>query len=76
MVGDEMLEIELDDIYFLTGLSLRGESIYFGGRGGSGESVDAYVNDLCMEGTRKEGGKLPIQHVIDVLLKTILFTIT
>lgn len=76
MVEDQMLEIEVDDIYFLMGLSRRGDSIYIGGRGGSGESVDSYVNDLCVEGTRKQGEKLPIQHVIDVLLKTILFTVT
>ena len=76
MVRDQMLEIEVDDIYFLMGLSHRGESVYFGGRGGSGESVDSYVNDLCMEGTRKQGRKMPIQHVTDVPLKTILFTVT
>ena len=60
MVGEQMLEIEVDDIYFLTGLSHRGESMYFGGRGGSGESVDSYVSDLCVSGTRKQGRKLPI----------------
>ena len=38
--------------------------------------MDSYVNDRCIEGTRKQGGKLPIQHVRDVPLKTILFTIT
>ena len=31
MVGDQALDIEVDDIYFLTGLSRRGESVYFGG---------------------------------------------
>lgn len=51
MVSDKMLEIEIDDIYFLTGLSHRG---------GSGESMDSYVNDLCIEGTHKQGRKLPI----------------
>ena len=38
--------------------------------------MDSYVNDLCVEGTRKQGGKLPIRHVTYVPLKTILFTIT
>lgn len=50
--------------------------MYFGGRGGSGESVDSYMSDLWVEGTYKQGRKLPIQHVIDVPLKTILFTVT
>ena len=60
LVGDQTLEIEVDDIYFLIGLSRRGESVYFGGQGGSGESVDSYVNDLCVSGIHKQGGKLPI----------------
>lgn len=76
MVGDQTLEIEVDDIYFLTWLSRRGESVYFGGRGGSRESVDSYVSDLCVPGTRKQGRKLPIQHVTYVPLKTILFMAT
>lgn len=76
LVGDQILDIDMGGIYFLTRLSHQGESVYFGGRGGSGESVDSYVSDLCVEGTPKQGGKLPIQHVSDIPLKTILFTIT
>ena len=76
MVGDPALDIEVDDIYFLTGLSHRGESVYFGGRGGGEESIDSYVSDLCVEGTRKQGGKLPVQHVTNIPLKTIMFTVT
>jgi hypothetical protein len=76
MVRDQALDIEVDDIHFLTGLSHRGESVYFSGRGGGGESVNSYMSDLCVEGTRKQGGKLPSQHVTDIPLKTILFTVT
>ena len=76
LVGDRVLDIDMDDINFLTGLSHRGELVYFGGRGGGKESVDSYMSDLCMEGTHKQGGKLPIQHVLEIPLKTILFTIT
>lgn len=60
LVRDQLLDIEIDDIYFLTGLSHRGEWVEFGGRVGGGESVDSYVSELCMEGTCKQGGKLPI----------------
>jgi hypothetical protein len=38
--------------------------------------VDSYVNDLCTLRTRKQGKKLPIQHVMDVALKMILFIVT
>ena len=49
--------------------------MYFGYRGGSRELVESYVSDLCVSETRKQGRKLSIHHVTDVLLKTILFTI-
>jgi hypothetical protein len=76
LVKDQLLDIDIDDIYFLTGLSCRGESVEFGGQGGGGESVDLYVSDLCVEGTCKQGRKLPTQHVSDIPLRTILYTDT
>ena len=76
MVREQTLEIEVDGIYFLIGLSHRGEPMYFSGRGGSRELVDSYVSDLCVSRTHKQGGKLPIQHITNVSLKTILFTVT
>jgi hypothetical protein len=76
VVSDQILEMDVDDIYFLVGLSHRGEPISFGGWGGSGESMDSYVNDLCTLGTRKQGGTLPIKHVTIFSLKKILFTVT
>ena len=76
LVGDQYLEMEIDDIYFLTGLSRRGEPVKFGGRRGGGEPVESYIRDLCAEGTRRQGGKLPIQHVTDIPLCTILYTVT
>ena len=50
--------------------------VEFGGRGGGGEPVESYIRDLCAEGTRRQGEKLPIQHVTDILLRTILYTVT
>ena len=76
MASNQNVEIKVDDIYFLIGLSHRGESVYFGGQGGSGESVDSYVSDLCPSGTHEKGRKLSIQHMTDVPLKTILFIVT
>ena len=76
LVSDQLLDIEIDDIYFLTRLSHQGERVEFGGQGGGRESVDSYVSDLCVEGTRKQGGKLPIQHVSDIPLRTILYIVT
>jgi len=76
LVRDQYLDIEVDDIYFLTGLSRRGDPVEFGSRGGGGEPVESYIRDLCTDGTRRQGGKLPIQHVTDIPLRTILYTVT
>ena len=38
--------------------------------------MESYIRDLCTEGTRRQGGKLPIQHVTDIPLRTILYTVT
>jgi hypothetical protein len=76
LVDDQYLDIEIDDIYFLTGLSCRGDPVEFENRGGGGEPVESYIRDLCTEGTRHQGGKLPIQHVTDIPLRTILYTVT
>ena len=60
LVGDQLLDIEIDDIYFLTGLSRRGERVEFGGCGGGGEPMDSYIRYLCIEGTCQQGTNLPI----------------
>ena len=76
LVGDQLLDIEVDDIYFLIGLSHRGERVEFNDREGGGELVESYIKDLCANGTHRQGGKLSIQHVMDIPLRTILYTMT
>ena len=53
LVGDQLLDIEVDDIYFLTRLSHRGEMVEFGSHGGGGEPVESYIMDLCADGIRR-----------------------
>ena len=38
--------------------------------------MESYIRDLCVEGTCHQGGKLPIQHLTDIPLHTILYTVT
>ena len=66
----------MDDIYFLTGPSRRDETVEFSSRGGGGEPTESYIRDLCADGTRRQGGKLLIQHVMNISLCTILYTVT
>lgn len=76
LVKDQILVIDVDDIYFLTRLSRRGESMEFSGRGGGEESVDSYVSKLFMVGSHKQGGNLPSQHMSEIPLKPILYIVT
>ena len=76
MVRDQELALEVEDIYFITGLSRRGVTTMFTGRGGGGESVDSYVREYCRRGAQKVSGKLLISQVVSLPLKTILFTVT
>ena len=75
LVGDQLLDIEIDDIHFLTRLSRRGEQVEFGDCGGGGEPMESYIKDLCVDGTHRQGGKLPIQHVTNIPQRTILYTV-
>jgi hypothetical protein len=75
-VGVHTLTLEIEDIYFLTGLSHRGSRVSLSGHRGGGEPMDHYVAQYCSAGTEKFSGKVPIKNVLDLSLRTILFTIT
>jgi hypothetical protein len=77
VVRDQVLNLEVEDIYFLTRLSHHGVTVFLvGARRGSVEKVDDYVAHYCHPGTQKSNNKLPIGKVQDLTLRTILFTIT
>ena len=49
IIGDHRIEIELEDIYFLTGFSKRGEQIsLFGSRPG-GQTVASLRQEFCSD---------------------------
>ena len=73
-VGAHVLTIEVEDIYFLIGLSRRGAPIsLIGSRGGDVTSQEL-INCHCIPGTRTSGKKIPIKAVVDDPLRTIIFT--
>lgn len=43
MVGDQELTLDVEDNYFIMGLSQRGATSMFTGRGGGRDSIDTYV---------------------------------
>jgi hypothetical protein len=75
-VGVHTLTLDIEDIYFLTGLSRRGSRVSLSGSRGGGEPMDYYVAHQCVPGTEKHSGKVAIKDVQDLPLWTILYTIT
>ena len=76
-IGDKVLPILIDDIYFLTGLLRRGAPISLADSTCGGESMRDYIRQLCRPGTQpSKYGKINIRDVHDMPLRTILFTIT
>jgi hypothetical protein len=75
-IGTQLLTIELEDVYFLTGLSKRGVPISFSGQRALPEQVDVYLARHCIPGARLVGGRIPIKDIRELPLQSILFAIT
>lgn len=76
-IGNHILEIEVEDIYFITGLSKRGALVVMSGQRSDVEhTMDYYIHRHCVAGTKKKGGRASILAVTNMVLRTILFTVT
>jgi len=71
-----MLDIELDYVYFLTGLSKRGDPILLFGHQETPQPNEAYVAEHCILGSQLVGGCIVIKYVRELELRSILFAIT
>jgi hypothetical protein len=66
------LRIEVEDIYFLTGLSHRGEVVNLKAQGaGSGMNIEEYIDAHCVAGTEKVRSQLPIREINNLNLKIL-----
>ena len=71
-VGTHVLTIEVEEIYFLMGISRRRAPISL--TGSQGEDVaQEIINRHCHPGTRISGNNIPIRVVVDMPLRTVLF---
>ena len=61
----EILEVSVEDMYFIIGLSRRGIFVNLDGtgRGGDPMSVQDCVDTCCTPGTQKKGSSIPIFHI-------------
>ena len=73
----ETLELTVEDIYFITGLSRRGVPVNLEGtgRGGDPLSVQNYVDIFCTPGTQKKGSSVLIANIQDFTLQVLASTI-
>jgi len=70
------IEFDYTDIYFLTGLSRRGERPILEGQRPTGETLDMLITRVCPEARKTRSGKVAIPTVGDIVLRTILFMVT
>jgi len=75
-VGVHTLTIDIEDIYFLIGLSRHGSWVSLTSSRGAGEPTDYYIRHHYVPGTEKHSGKVVIKDVWYFPLRTILYTIT
>ena len=62
-MGAHILTIDIEDIYFLTGLSGCGSRVTLIGSRGGGEPMSHYINAHCVPGTQKHSSKVAIRDV-------------
>ena len=73
-VGAHVLTIEVEDIYLLTELSRRGAPISLTGSRGGDVTTQELIDRYYLPSTRTSGKKIPIKAVVDLPLRTLLFT--
>ena len=73
-VGAHILTVEVEDIYFLTGLLRQGAPISLTGYWGGDITTRELIDHHCVPGTRTLGKKIPIRVVTNGPLRTVLFT--
>jgi len=74
-VGDHILMIDIEDIYFLTSLFSCGFRVILIGSRGGGEPMSHYISEHCVPDTQKHIEKFAIRDVYDLPLWTVLYTI-
>ena len=73
-MGAHILTMEVEDIYFLTGLSRRGAPISLIGSCGGEITTRELIDQYCVPRTGTLGKKIPIRAVTDRALQIRLFT--
>lgn len=75
VVDGQTLRLKVDDIYFLTGLSRRGEEANMKARNIGIFTVDEYIELYCTPGTEKIGTRILFKDIIHLDIRAILATL-
>ena len=75
VVGTHILTIDIEDIYFLIGLSRRGRPLVLSVPQGGESSLDDLIDQYCALGTYAQSRKLHIQQIVDRPLRMLVYTI-
>ena len=73
-MGAYVLTMEVEDIYFLMGLSRQGSHVSLNGSRGGDVTTQEMIHCYCVQGTKMLGKNIPIKAVVDDALRTVLFT--
>jgi hypothetical protein len=77
ILDGQSLRIEVEDVYFLKGLSRQGEVMDLKScRAGSGMKVKEYIEAHCVAGTPMVGTQIPIRAISNLSLKIIVLILT
>lgn len=72
MIDQMPLWIKVEYIYFITGLSQRGEVVHLTGRTRSSLSIEEYVHIYCPGYPENIGNQIPIKHMYSLSLRIFL----
>jgi hypothetical protein len=75
MLEGQSLTPTTEDIYFLTGLSRRGEPVNFHTFPSGPHNIVELIGLHCEAGTNKMGTQVPINKISDLSLKVIVFLV-
>jgi hypothetical protein len=75
MLEGQSLTPTTEDIYFLTGLSRRGELVNLETFPPGPYNIAHYIDMYCEAGTEKVGSQVPIQKIENLSLRVVLYMI-
>jgi hypothetical protein len=75
MLEGQSLVPTTEDIYFLTGLSRRGEPVNFQTFPVGSSKVSELIEEYCEAGTDRRNSSVPVSRITSLTLQTILLLI-